>query len=271
MAETPQLPPLDPRFEIRQLNEDDILWAAAILAYTNVFYSTHWATIYPDEKPKRLYATTDANVFLIGKYGPSLCYGVFDKNYSFKRPESAATGGKLYWDYSNLNATKEELLEQMDFPLVSIALSYDGNSPPGFTEMKPLIDCLPLLGTIYQQLALLDKRDPESWKAKNPGEVLQRCGTSTRADYEGQGIMKALAHFLMYEMAARGYRGIQIETSSDKAHRVWMNPPAPFKASLISELDSQEYEEEKDGIKFKPFAPSQQKMTKVYVTLKSEA
>lgn len=271
MTATTRPPLLDPRYEIRKLTDDDILWAAAILAYTNIFCSTLWTLVYPDEKVKRNYATAEANAFVIRKVGPDLCYGIFDKEYKYKRPESAATGGKLYWDHSNLDVTKEELLEQMDFPLVSIALSYDGILPIGPDEMKPLIDCIPLLGTLYMQLDLLDKRDPESWKAKNAGEVLKRCGTSTRADYEGRGIMTGMAYWLMHEMAAKGYRGIQIETSSDKVHRVWMNPPIPYKAELISQQDTQTYEEEENGIKYKPFAASSQRMTKIYVTLKDSA
>lgn len=47
--------------------------------------------------------------------------------YKFKRPTSKPEG-RLYWDATHPSAdeTGTELLEQMDFPLSSIALAYDG-------------------------------------------------------------------------------------------------------------------------------------------------
>ena len=267
MADTQQIPGLASRFEIRKLSDNDVLWASAILSFTNCLYSPVWSVVYPDNQVKRVYDSTEATAFLLHQVGPELSYGVFDKEYDFKRSESKATGGKLYWDYSNLNATKEELLEQMDFPLVSVALSYDGFKELSLEQLKPLVDCKPLLGTLYAVLEVRDKRDPETWKAKNYGEVLLRCGTSTRVDYENRGIMKATAHFLMRDMAAKGFRAIQLGTSHSKVDHVWMNPPEPFKANRVSEIDPQTYEEEKDGVKYKPFAATQQMMTKIYLTL----
>lgn len=155
----------------------------------------------------------------------------------------------------------------MDFPLVSVALSYDGINPLDEGRMKPLIEVLPLFATAVVALEAGDKREPASWKAKGPGEVLLRNGTSTRHDYEGLGVMKALAHFVMRDAAAKGFKAVQIETAHDAVKHVWMNPPEPFRAELIVELDTETYEEQRDGVVCKPFAPSRQAMTRVYVTL----
>jgi hypothetical protein len=49
------------------------------------------------------------------------CYQRFDLSHVQlvdKRPESAATGGKLYWNLEDENATESDLAEQMDFPSV---------------------------------------------------------------------------------------------------------------------------------------------------------
>ena len=156
----------------------------------------------------------------------------------------------------------------MDFPLVSIAMSYDGANPLDMAKLIPLIEQLPLFATVYHVLEELDSRDPKTWKAKGPNEVLMRNGTSTRADYEGHGLMREMAHWLIRETAAKGFRGIQIECAHDAVHKTWMNPPAgSFKATLISKLDSKTYEEEVDGKLIKPFAPSEQVSSKIYVSL----
>lgn len=103
---------LPSHLEIRKLTPEHLQWAAAVISYTNVFYSPIWAVVYPDNQTKRLYDGTEASAYLVAHQIESgLSYGVFDTNYAFKRPESAATGGKLYWDHANLDATKAELLE----------------------------------------------------------------------------------------------------------------------------------------------------------------
>lgn len=267
MSATEHATGLPPQFEIRKLTPEHLQWAAAILSYTNIFFSPVWAVVYPDNKTKRLYDMMQASDYLVAHQIESgLSYGVFDTNYTFKRPESSPTGGKLYWDHTDIRATKHELLGQMDFPLVSIALSYDGINPLDKDKMKPLIQGLPLFATALVAIEGCDKRDPASWKAKSPGELLLRNGTSTRHDYEGLGVMKALAHFVMLDAAKKGFKAIQIETAHDAVNHVWMNPPGPFRAELVAELDTKTYEQS-DGVKCKPFAPSQQVMTRVYVTL----
>jgi hypothetical protein len=98
---------------------------------------------------------------------------VFDTEYQFKRAESAPEG-KLYWDKNNpsKDETGAEMLAQMDFPLCSVAMSYDGINPLDFEKLGPLIACLPAFATIYGGLEARDPRDPGSWKATGPNQVL---------------------------------------------------------------------------------------------------
>ncbi|KAM0259440.1 hypothetical protein ACHAQJ_003334 [Trichoderma viride] len=89
----------------------------------------------------------------------------------------------------------------------------------------------------------MDRRS-DSWKATGPGQVLFRNGTSTRIDYEGKGLMKALAHAMMHSVAESGFRGIQIESLSDAVTHVWSNPPQPFRGQVISEFELFDVEDE---------------------------
>jgi hypothetical protein len=81
--------------------------------------------------------------------------------------------------------------------------------------MEPLVESLPFFATIYQALEDLDLRDPDAWKAKAPGEVLMRNATSTRADYEEEGLTKKLSVWLMKHAAEKRYRGIQSDCAHD--------------------------------------------------------
>jgi len=198
-----------------------------------------------------------------------MSFGIFDTQYNYKRPESALTEGKLYWDPNDVQSDGTSLLQQMDFPLVSVALSYDGSNPLDMQRLLRLIEVLPLFGALYGALESLDRRDPASWKAKGPHEVLMRNGTATRPDYEGRGLTRKMADWLMREAAGQGYRGIQIETAHDAVTHTWLHPSKPFQAELIAELDMATYEQEnEEGKRVRLFEPSKQVCTKIYVTLK---
>lgn len=261
---------LPPRYEIRRLQPEHIPWANAIVFHTNMFYSPVWPVCYPEEKTARLYRLfTKADYLVRHQVNSAMSFGVFDLEYKFKNPLSEATGGALYWDQADTKATPEKLLEQMDFPLCSVALSYDGNHPLDVEKMASLVTCLPLFGTLYHILEERDPRSAESWKATAEKQVLMRNATSTRHDYEGQGLMKKQAQWLMREAERNGYRGIQIETAHNAVTKTWLNPPKPFKGTLVSELDMGTYvekDEETEQMK-KTFSPSKQVCAKIYVTL----
>ncbi|KAF1816515.1 hypothetical protein P152DRAFT_454772 [Eremomyces bilateralis CBS 781.70] len=261
---------LDSRFEIRRLESSQHRdWAKAILLHTNIFHSPVWSIIYPDKQFDKISQGWEAMKYLVDlQIDSGWSFGVFDREYKFKRPESAATGGKLYWDLTNAGASAADLLEQMDFPLVSIALSYDGINPPEPAKLGPLIGLIPAFGTLYMELAARDSRDPTSWKARKAGEVLMRNGTSTRADYEGNGVMKKAAWWLMREAARKGFTAIQIECVHDAVTHVWSHPPEPFKADVVASFDSKTLEyEDADGNKTKPFYPAKQVVSAIYVRL----
>ncbi|KAJ5226409.1 hypothetical protein N7468_007634 [Penicillium chermesinum] len=261
--------PLPPQYEIRSLGPEHEEWARAICFYTNMFHSPLWPVVYPENKPRRLYGSFQAGHYLIQhQINSGYSLGVFCKDYQFRRPESAATGGKLYWDFNDENATEQELLEQMDFPLVSIAMAYDGYHALDMTKIAPLVETLPLFGAVYHILGDLDKRDPSSWKATAPGQVLKRNSTSTLKSHEGRGLMRQAAEEMMRRAAAQGFRGIQIETISAAVEKVWSNPPPPFKGNVVARFHTLTYEEKAEsGETIYPFRPGNTSIAAIYVDL----
>jgi hypothetical protein len=237
------------RFEIRKLGLEHLDWARAIISHSNIFHSPAWAEIYSENKTERLYQTFAAAEYLVRHQIESgWSYGVFDREYQFKRPASIndAAGGALYWDESNKTATGAQLLEQMDFPLVSIALALDAANPLDHTLLTSMEEALPFYMALMQ---CIEELDDGSKRAKSdvtgPRQVMLRNGTSTRADYEGLGVMKKAAHLLMREAAKAGFRAISIETLNDAVWHVWMNPPAPFRAVEVVRFRVSEYKDEK--------------------------
>lgn len=256
------------RYEIHKLEPKHLPWAKAIITHSNVFHSPVWPAIYPENKTQRAYALFSACDYMMAhQIASGLSYGVFDTQYKFKRAESAASGGALYWDAeASPEATAEELLAQMDFPLVSIAMALDQFNPLDESRLGSLIASLPFYGDLEHQFSTLDTREASSWKATSPGQVMLRNGTSTRADYEGAGVMKELAHFLMRRAAEEGFRGISIECLHDAVCHVWMNPPTPFKARLIARFNVNEYQ--RDGEDGKAYPDVDQLASRVFVELR---
>ena len=262
---------LPSRYEVRVLEEKHIGWAAAIVIHSNMFYSPIWPVLYPDNQTKRAYDGLKYSDYLVRhQIDSGYSLGVFDKEYQYKNPESAATEGKLWWDVTDESVDQDKLLEQMDFPLVSIALAYDSINALDMTRMADLVAVMPAFGTLYGVLGAEDKRDPATWKATGPNEVIFRNATSTRREYEGKGIMKALAQYMMRTVSAKGFRGIQIECAADAVSHVWGKPPAPFHSDIVCEFECLTYEMEDDqGNKTKPFAPADQRVTKIYCDVKA--
>ncbi|KAJ6147324.1 hypothetical protein N7497_009306 [Penicillium chrysogenum] len=240
---------LPPKYEIRVLGPEHEEWARAICIHTNLFHSPLWPVVYPENKTQRAYQTFQASHYLMKHQidsGKSL--GVFDKEYQYKRPESAATGGKLYWNLEDENATESDLAEQMDFPPTK----------------------LPLFETVYHALEERDQRDPASWKPTARGQVLMRNATNTVRSYSGCGLMRLLAEEMMRRSAAEGFRGIQIESISPAVQKVWSNPPAPFKGTIISQLHTTTFEEkDESGEVLYPFRPANVNISKIFVDLRS--
>lgn len=269
-SSTQQPTGLPERYEIRRLGPEHKDWAKAIVCHANVFHSPVWAVCYPHDQTTRCLKAFNAADYLVEHQIMSgMSFGVFDKQYNFERPESESTNGAVYW--SDLDATSQldgqQLLERMDFPLVSIALAYDQYSPLDLQRLGPLVETLPLYGTLMHAMAEKDTRD-DSWKATGLNQILIRNATATKADYGGEKTMKQLAQFLMREAKGQGYRGIDIGCMHDAVRRVWLYPPPPFKGILVCEVDVAKYEEQRsDGTPYLPFVPSKQVCSKVHVEL----
>ncbi|ETI24962.1 hypothetical protein G647_04332 [Cladophialophora carrionii CBS 160.54] len=273
-AATPTNPTnLPARYEIRRLTEEHLPFAWAIVLHSNVFYSPVWPIVYPENKTARLYEAFPAGEYLIRHQIESgHSFGVFDLEYEFRRAESKPDG-KLYWDMHDTTLDADQLLAQMDFPLVSVAMAYDGINPLDMGSVMPLIACLPLFGTFYHVLETLDPRPEASWKPTAEKQLLLRNATSTRRDAEGKGLMKALAQFLMRHAHEEGFKAIQIECFADAVTKVWSEPPPPFKSTVVSEFNTAELEDEEevDGVKrkVKPYGDNcRQRATKIYCELR---
>ncbi|OCK79229.1 hypothetical protein K432DRAFT_383253 [Lepidopterella palustris CBS 459.81] len=264
---------LPPRYTIRQLTVEHELWARAIVCHSNLWHNPVWPLMYPHNKTQRLQNMMKCTEYLVKHaIASDMSFGVFDTAYKFNKPESKKSGGKLWWDEDDVWGTAvgdgpeeaERLLKGMDFPLVSILLSYDAFNSLDPDKMEGLVEILPLFGTMYGALEKLDTRNPQSWNPTGPNQVLMRNSTSTRAGYEGQGLMKKSSWWLMREAAGRGYRGIQIETAHDAVTHTWLHPPSPFEGVLVCRLDCKTYEADGE----KPFEPATQVLSKIYVVLR---
>lgn len=267
---------LKSRYEIRRLETKHAKWAAAIVIHSNLFHSPLWPNIYPTDITENCHrATAAADYLMMHQINSGWSFGVFDKEYKYKREESKATEGKLYWDSNELGVLESEgiaaesarLVEQMDFPLVSVALSYDAFDELDHDKMGPLIACLPHFELIYKILSEKDKRDPNPSKATAHNQVLNRNATSSRRDYEGEKVMSGMARWLMREADAHGWRGIQIETVNDAVRYVWSQPPEPYKGTIVSSFDTDTWTDEEGK---KPFQPAKIEICKIYVDLKPQ-
>jgi hypothetical protein len=269
---------LKPRYEIRKLESKHIPWVVAILAHSHGFHSSIWQYIWPDRALGRwtLTGATNLEYLVAHQIESGLSYGVFDTEYEYKTLEAKQAGGKLFWDVNEpaensveqthgRKAESTRLLRQMDFPLVSIALSYDGFVPLDHAKMGPLLESLPEFALLYGILEKRDPRDPAEWKATAPGQVLMRNATSTRHDYEGEGIASGAARWLRREAKLMGFRGIQIECIADAVTYLWSEGVEdPFKARVISEFDTQTWEDDNGE---RPFGLAKQRCTKCWVDL----
>ncbi|KAH8725497.1 hypothetical protein GQ44DRAFT_772160 [Phaeosphaeriaceae sp. PMI808] len=96
----------------------------------------------------------------------------------------------------------------------------------------------------------MDTRDPNTWKPTGLGQVLFRNTSSTRHDYEGQGIMGSLARWLMREADRGGFRGIQIECLSDAVTHVWSKPEEPYQGNVVCGLDMEAWKDKRREASF---------------------
>ncbi|KAK8079662.1 hypothetical protein PG997_007480 [Apiospora hydei] len=248
-------------------------WAKAIVTHSNAFGSPVWSVLWPDEMTDRTYTVFAAMDHLVEhQIASGYSLGIFDTRYQYKRPESAAAGGKLWWDPTDLSADGDELMAQMDFPLLSVALAYDGFYPFDMSRIAPVAQALPGFAESLHALETLDGRDPAGWKPTGPRQVLMRNATATKLDEGGKGLMRHLAHRIMRQAAEDGFRGIQIEGYHDSVTAVWSKPAAAVQGEIVSRINAWTWgvEDEKGEMVYM-LRPSKQDCSKIYVTLKEQA
>lgn len=262
---------LSARYEVRRLMPEHVQWACAIQAFNNSFSSKVWPHIYSDNLSKRAYeALEDLAPYVLHQINSGHSLGLFDKEFEYRHNDSASRGGQTLWNPEDINASSDVLLSQMDFPLLSIALAYDGFVPPDPMVTQRVLRSRPLTAAIYHNINSNEQGDTGVGKPDAMGQVLYRGGTYTRADCEGRGFMKVLAHSLMRSAASKGFRMIRQESLSDSVTRVWLNPPSPYTSQLVSEIDLWDiHEENENGQVVFPFRPLHQKAVRILCKLKS--
>ncbi|RYP26745.1 hypothetical protein DL768_011580 [Monosporascus sp. mg162] len=117
---------LPSRYEIRVLSPQHSDWVSTILFHNTAFASLIRTKICTEDLMRRCYTTFQLSAHMVDQQLASgLSLGVFDKEHEFKRAESVPTGGKLYWDFNDESEDERGLAEQMDSPLVSVAMAFD--------------------------------------------------------------------------------------------------------------------------------------------------
>jgi hypothetical protein len=237
-------PELDPdQYEIRQLQPEDTDAACAILSLATASAPLIFEILVKYKEipeDERVYALFDDNLPTVSKQIESgLSYGVFNK-YHIPPPRYDGNPHSVLWappDTRDPAPTHEKLISEIDSPLVSIALSSDAADPKYFEDNLGFAP--PVLNELCELTAILRKVDiggPKLSQATGKGQILLREGTYTRPDYADRGLAKALSHWLMGEMARRGYRTIEVDSYHPAITKIWENPPPPHAATVESLL-----------------------------------
>jgi hypothetical protein len=203
-----------------------------------------------------------------------LSLGVFEKDYQFKDPSSATTGGKLHWpfndnEYEKPAKTEQALLDKMDFPLVSVILAFDSQRPiPGACGEK-IEAVLPWNSTRAWALNARDKRGTENLrKWRRDHRVLCCGGSSTRRGCVGNGLIKALAWRMMRQAKEKGFGLVEIDSMHDAVSKVWENPPDGMRAVVLAQWKGNELDGKEDPEGY--FVGVEQEMKRILVELKNE-
>ncbi|KAK8859221.1 hypothetical protein PGQ11_009955 [Apiospora arundinis] len=232
---------LPPRYRICLLTEEYTDWIKALYSDGFLLRCTPWVAMSRASPPGTsrrqlaLRAFTEIDGFHRYLVTSGLSYAIFDTEYMFQRPGSAAAGGHLYWEDDGLlgitasddakteEAQIERLVDGMDFPLVCHALSYDGFAPPPAEVQESLHAFYPLRRGVFSYIDRnLDKRSvdhPDRQAPTGPGQRFMRHGCITKRGYEGRGLMTALNRFVALEARARGFRGLSVGTNSPTVMR----------------------------------------------------
>lgn len=100
---------LKSRHEIRKLELHHTSQTLAIAMHSNLFHGPLWTALYPSNTTARLHRSMAVGSYLVEhQIASGLSFGVFDTQYEFRRDESRATDGKLYWDEKGPGVQEEQ-------------------------------------------------------------------------------------------------------------------------------------------------------------------
>ena len=137
--------PLPARYEIVKLSLARFNFCKAICCHAEFFHVPMLTATYKRDMSV-FWRLLDSVYYLIQHQLQSgLSYGVIDTQYVYKRMESEASGGRLYWDDRTALVDDDALAAGMDFPLVSIAMSHDQFHQFDSAKLAPIHAAVPLL------------------------------------------------------------------------------------------------------------------------------
>ncbi|KAK6085178.1 hypothetical protein SCUP234_02119 [Seiridium cupressi] len=256
---------LPSRYKIVPIDASIAPWVKALMIHGFFLRPSIWQPLLP--KPKVSNALRSFNA-IGGHFSHSIdsghSYAIIDSEYEYKRPESASSGGALYWDELDPSDPdferdgKDKMLERMDCPVVCIALSVDGFDQKPAEATRALYEFMPLVRELGNYFSRRSKESGESWDPTERGELLIRSGCVTKAGYEGQGLMTALNHFVMLEAKAKGFQAISVGVGSPSVYRNWMKAPPGCHSKILAHLDVWDIELEDDqGRTIRPYVNSE--------------
>lgn len=251
---------LPERYYIAKVDAAVAEWCKALLIYGFMLRTSIWTPILREPKTANaLRALKLLSDYFDHAINSGLSYGIFDKEYQPRRSESVNSGGgDLNWDELDPDDPylSIKMIENMDFPLVSVALSYDFFNQRKADFEPSILKILPLHPSVME---LLGKGAPgpsdPRWPRKY-GEVVCRTGTVTKPGYEGRGLMTALNKFVMLEMKSQRYRNLIIGTAGNgmSVHHVYTNPPEGCTSQILHHYDVEAMElKDEHGRAIRPY------------------
>ncbi|KAH6653296.1 hypothetical protein BKA67DRAFT_569123 [Truncatella angustata] len=199
---------LPSRYSIRPIDATLAPWAKALMVQGFFLRPSIWEPLLPEPKvANALRAFTALDGHFAHAIDSGLSYAVMDSEYEFRRPESVASGGGLYWseldpDDANFERDgRDKMLERMDFPMVCLALSVDGYDKKPDEASRALYQFMPLVRELGSYFGQKERESGETWEPSNMGERMIRSGCVTQPGYEGRGLMTALNHFVSKQLS----------------------------------------------------------------------
>lgn len=140
----------------------------------------------------------------------------------------------------------DEIVKRMDFPLVAIALSYDGFTNFDTRPIEEFCKALPEPGYLFNEFEKRSLGDSESSAPTAPGQLVKRNATNTKLGYEGRGFAKKLTYHLTDEARREGFRSLIVNCVHPAVTHIMLNTPCPASARVLAAFESDDIVD-KDG------------------------